>query len=107
MLNWIFVDAGTLQFRHGTRTDTLGHIVGPWGWTDDERYLTLQEQERVVAVEENGEYNLYYDANGDLSGLPDSAQIIDVRLLRRMLAVQQPLPKDPGGVTSSYVGGKK
>ncbi|KAJ6446049.1 Dolichyl-diphosphooligosaccharide--protein glycosyltransferase subunit 1 [Purpureocillium lavendulum] len=42
MLNWIYVDAETGRLRHGTRKDTLGHVIGPWGWTEDEAFLTLR-----------------------------------------------------------------
>lgn len=41
-LNWIFVDGQTGMVRHGGRKDTLGHVIGPWGWTDDEAWLTLE-----------------------------------------------------------------
>ena len=27
--------------QHAGRKDTIGHMVGPWGWTDDDQWLTL------------------------------------------------------------------
>ncbi|KAM4055147.1 hypothetical protein HRG_005954 [Hirsutella rhossiliensis] len=42
MLNWIYVDGQTGAVRHGGRKDTIGHVIGPWGWSDDETWLTLE-----------------------------------------------------------------
>lgn len=42
MLNWIYVHADTGRLEHGARKDTLGHVVGPWGWSADEAFLTLR-----------------------------------------------------------------
>ncbi|KAF4512616.1 hypothetical protein G6O67_001732 [Ophiocordyceps sinensis] len=42
MLNWIYVDGQTGAVRHGARKDTVGHVIGPWGWSDDEAWLTLE-----------------------------------------------------------------
>ncbi|KHN98418.1 uncharacterized protein MAM_03542 [Metarhizium album ARSEF 1941] len=41
MLNWIYVNRETRALQYGALKDTLGHIVGPWGWSEDERFLTL------------------------------------------------------------------
>jgi hypothetical protein len=41
LLNWIFVDAATRAVRFGSRKDSVGHVVGPWGWSGDERLLAL------------------------------------------------------------------
>ncbi|KAH0599507.1 hypothetical protein MHUMG1_02295 [Metarhizium humberi] len=41
VLNWIYVNRDTHALEYGSRKDTLGHIVGPWGWSEDERFLTL------------------------------------------------------------------
>lgn len=42
MLNWIYVNRETGTLQHGGRKDTLGHLIGPWGWSDDERFLILR-----------------------------------------------------------------
>ncbi|TWU77237.1 hypothetical protein ED733_001837 [Metarhizium rileyi] len=42
MLNWIYVDRDTRMLRYGARKDTIGHVTGPWGWSEDERFLTLE-----------------------------------------------------------------
>jgi hypothetical protein len=53
MLNWIFVDADTRAVRHAGRKDSIGHVIGPWGWSEDERWLTLRGSEKgFVVVEE-------------------------------------------------------
>lgn len=42
MLNWIYVNRDTHALSYGPRKDTVGHIIGPWGWSEDERFLTLE-----------------------------------------------------------------
>jgi hypothetical protein len=42
MLNWIFVEKDSGEVRHGGRKETLEHKIGPWGWSDDEKWLTLE-----------------------------------------------------------------
>jgi hypothetical protein len=42
MLNWIYVNRQTQALEYGARKDTIGHIIGPWGWSEDERFLTLE-----------------------------------------------------------------
>jgi hypothetical protein len=90
MLNWIFVDKDTRALRFGGRKDTLGHIIGPWGWTADEHFLTLQGyHEQFVALkgEETGRWSVYWDPEEEMEGTKL------VRLRRRMLC----------GVESRYV----
>jgi len=54
MLNWIFVDKDTGELRHGGRKDTLEQKIGPWGWSDDDEWLTLDEMETgFIAVEDS------------------------------------------------------
>ena len=36
MLNWIYVDKATAELRHGNRTQSRAHHVGPWGWIIDQ-----------------------------------------------------------------------
>ncbi|KAH7153485.1 hypothetical protein EDB81DRAFT_791481 [Dactylonectria macrodidyma] len=56
MLNWIYVDRETHALRFGARKDTVGHVIGPWGWSEDERFLTLEgEHDAFVAVYEGKE----------------------------------------------------
>lgn len=53
MLNWMYVDKDTGAVRYGSRKDTIGHVVGPWGWSEDEQLLTMDEDDwRFIAVEE-------------------------------------------------------
>jgi hypothetical protein len=30
LLRWVFVDVKTFEVRYGSRTDSEGHIIGPW-----------------------------------------------------------------------------
>lgn len=53
MLNWLYVDKDTGAVNYGSRKDTVGHIIGPWGWSEDEQFLTMDEDDwRFIAVEE-------------------------------------------------------
>jgi hypothetical protein len=74
MLNWIFVDKDSGMVRHGGRQDTLGgHTVGPWYWTDDEQWLTLEsDPSRFVAVQlENKKWAIAWDRDGRFSGVKE------------------------------------
>ncbi|PQE31132.1 hypothetical protein CJF32_00008459 [Rutstroemia sp. NJR-2017a WRK4] len=76
MLNWIYVDKETLEMKYGTRSETLGNLAHPWEWTEDEQNITLEEDEGFVAIEvEPGLWQLFFDENGDLSGLPKGKKI--------------------------------
>lgn len=54
--------------RHGSRQDTLGHIIGPWGWSDDEQWLMVEgNDDSFVAVEqETGNWCVFYDKDGKI-----------------------------------------
>jgi hypothetical protein len=63
-LNWIYADNKTRELRYGPRADAREHTVGSWDWTDDEQGLTLEDEECLVAVEEEtGGYGgaVYWD----------------------------------------------
>lgn len=69
MLNWIFVDKDSGLVRHGSRQDTLGgHVIGPWSWSEDEKWLTLEgDDSSFVAIEQaNERWALYYDPDGTI-----------------------------------------
>ncbi|KUI55915.1 hypothetical protein VM1G_03650 [Cytospora mali] len=52
MLNWMYADKDTGAIRYGSRKETIGHVVGPWGWSEDEKFLTIDEDDwRFIAVE--------------------------------------------------------
>ena len=85
MLNWIYVDRESLRLCYGNRTDSMGNIIGPWSWSEDEKYLTLEEWQGFVAVKEGQDWVLYYDSNGDWSGLPEDCEIMDIDLRRILI----------------------
>lgn len=78
-LHWMFVDKDTGEMKHGKRADTLGHVIGPWYWSNDERWLTLRGdmtgfvavEEEVEEVEEgeNKKWALYLDRDRDGGGV--------------------------------------
>lgn len=101
MLNWIFVDKDSHMLRHGGRSDTLGgHVIGPWGWSNDEKWLTLEGDDgNFVAVEQaNERWCLYWDPDGRIrrgEGSEDNTPVrwVPARLHRKMVF----------GMASSYV----
>lgn len=93
MLNWIFVDKDTLELRYGSRKDSLDHVVGPWNWTEDEANVTLEDDEGFVVIEqEDGRWKVYYDREGDRTGLP-RGKTKEICLRRQLMC----------GMTSSYI----
>jgi hypothetical protein len=86
-LNWIYVDRRTMEVKYGSREQTRGHILGPFGWTEDEIGLTLEQWEGFVAVEERKNvWALYYDRDDD--GLRDTVtrtRVLQCSLERRLI----------------------
>lgn len=67
MLNWIFVDKDNNLLRHGGRQETLGgHVIGPWYWTDDEEWLTLDKDDShfVAVLLPNDKWSIAWDRDG-------------------------------------------
>lgn len=95
MLNWIYVHRDTHAVEYGSRKDTLGHVIGPWGWSKDERFLTLEGRfDSFVAKEtEEGRWAVYWDPEGDM--WEDDEDVVQVALRRRLQK----------GVESRYVRG--
>lgn len=81
MLNWIYVDKETHEIRYGGRKDTVGHVIGPWGWSADEHFLVLEgaSDTFVAKQEDDGRWAVYWDPSGDM----EDSQVL--RLRRRML----------------------
>jgi len=86
LLNWIYVDTNTLEVKHGNRSQSIAHHIGPWDWTKDEAGLTINGWEGLVAVEENvGEWALYYDHYDDmLEGRVGEKKVLQISLERTM-----------------------
>lgn len=91
-LNWIYADTETRELRYGPRAEARGHMVGPWDWTeDDEQGLTLNDEECLVAVEEEeGGYGwaIYWDeADNRLKGvgLAEEKRVLRCSLERRLV----------------------
>ncbi|KAI5859284.1 hypothetical protein GGS23DRAFT_327832 [Durotheca rogersii] len=84
MLNWIYVDKDTGLLRHGSRSETTEHIIGPWSWTEDEEWLILQGTQRFIAVEnDDGKWTVHYDRNGNLDEILD-CDMVDIELHREL-----------------------
>ncbi len=99
MLNWIFVDRDTGMLRHAGRKDTVGHHVGPWGWSDDERCLTLQGSAAGFVAAQSAEtrkWHIYQDRGQQVADerLADRRQRQVPIVLRRQMEL---------GMESRYV----
>ncbi len=93
MLNWIFVSAETRAVRFGSRKDSVGHVVGSWGWTADEKLLTLDgdpggflavREEKVEGIR-GRRWCVYWDPDGALREQMGDEDCFDVALRRRLL----------------------
>ncbi|KAI1813477.1 hypothetical protein GGS20DRAFT_553377 [Poronia punctata] len=85
MLNWIYADKETGLLRHGGRKDSADHVIGPWSWTEDEEYLTLEGERYFVAVEnEDGTWCVYFDKNGDLDEVMAPRDVVEIELRREL-----------------------
>lgn len=101
-LRWVFLDSKTHEMRWGGRPDTEGHTCGPFDWTKDEQYVTLEGWEGFLAVRLEQDdtrervdqqlgivdgrevWRLYFDQNDDGADLPPNAKGLEIRLKRVM-----------------------
>ncbi|KAJ5368708.1 uncharacterized protein N7496_008468 [Penicillium cataractarum] len=101
-LRWVFLDSKTHEMRWGGRPDTEGHVCGPFDWTKDEQYVTLEGWEGFLAVRLEQDdtrehvdsqlgivdgrevWRLYFDQNDDGADLPPNAKGLEIRLKRVM-----------------------
>jgi len=104
MLNWVYVSAETRAMRYAGRKETVGHVIGPWGWSEDENFLVLEgDADSFIAVrEERGDDNpcrwaVYWDPDGALRHSMPAESCLDIKLRRRLLL----------GIESQYVKGEK
>lgn len=73
-LNWMFIDKDSHMIRHGSRAETLGgHTVGPWGWSNDEQWLTVEGSggDFVAVEQENGKWAVAWDRDGSIRQMGD------------------------------------
>lgn len=90
-LNWVFADSETRELRYGPRAEAREHVVGPWDWTeDDEQGLTLNGEECLVAVEDEGGcgWSVYWDEDDDRlkgHGIAQKHRVLRCSLERRLV----------------------
>ncbi|OJJ45736.1 hypothetical protein ASPZODRAFT_152740 [Penicilliopsis zonata CBS 506.65] len=79
LLNWIYVDVDTYELKYGNRSTSMHHLVGPYDWSDDEKYITLEGRSAFYAVEEeDGQWAVYFDLDGDeLEGIFEEDGMLD------------------------------
>ncbi|CAI7641930.1 unnamed protein product [Penicillium pancosmium] len=99
-LRWVFRDDKTHEMRWGGRPDSEGHVCGPFDWTKDEQFLTMEDWEGWLAVrlpkdeaqvlvngasaniDDHETWRLYFDGNDDGAGLPLGSKGLEIRLKR-------------------------
>lgn len=113
LLNWIYADKDTYELKYGNRTQSVEHLVGPWDWTEDEKTILLDGKNAFVAVEEEeGEWALYFDRDGDdLARVLEEQDMLDnafvpVSLVRRV-AEEPPAPKPAESQGQSQASAQK
>ncbi|KAF1914309.1 hypothetical protein BDU57DRAFT_478265 [Ampelomyces quisqualis] len=90
-LNWIYADRETRELKYGPRAEAKKHTVGSWDWTEDEQGLTLDDEECLVAVEEEeGGYGwaVYWDKGDDRLkgvGIASEKRVLRCSLERRLV----------------------
>lgn len=92
--------------KYGNRSQSVAHIVGPWSWTEDERVVLLEDKNAFVAVEEeDGQWALYYDRDGDeLSAVLEEQGKLDCAFVPVTLV--RHLVEDPPAPTPSQRQGQ-
>jgi hypothetical protein len=90
-LNWVYADRETREIKYGTRAEAREHAVGSWDWTEDEQGLTLEDEECLVAVEEEGGgfgWAVYWDREDDClkDGVGREKRVLRCSLERRLVA---------------------
>lgn len=90
-LNWLYADRTTREVKYWPRDEAKKHIVGSWDWTEDEQGLTLDDEESLVAVEEeSGGYGwaVYWDKDDDALekvGIKKEKRVLRCSLERRLV----------------------
>jgi hypothetical protein len=97
LLNWIFADKDDMSFTYGNRSQSMPHLIGPWDWSEDEQFVTLEDWEGFAAVrvddEESREadglrWKLYYDRDDDglnRGKMVGGRKVVPISFSRRIL----------------------
>ncbi|KAJ5551988.1 hypothetical protein N7535_000066 [Penicillium sp. DV-2018c] len=115
LLNWIYADKETHELKYGNRSQSVEQVVEPWDWCKNERNILLEGKEnRFIAVEEEeGQWALYYDRDGDElarvleeRGLLDCA-FVPVTLVRKIVEEKPPPPPTAQAAPQGQSQGQK
>ena len=96
-LNWIYIDKNTRELKHGNRTQSIDHEVGPWGWEAGEEGgpggVAFEGAEGAVAVDTEQGWELRWeDANGKIGDVK-GRRMLSVSLERRF--IEEPVKAEP------------
>ncbi|PWY68528.1 hypothetical protein BO94DRAFT_540207 [Aspergillus sclerotioniger CBS 115572] len=50
LARWVYLDSETNELRYGGRKESESNVCGPFDWSEDEQYVTLEGNERWLAV---------------------------------------------------------
>lgn len=97
MLNWLYINKDSHAVGYGARKDTVGHVIGPWGWSADEQFLTMQGKDDVFVAKlerdsESGSerWVVYWDPESEILATTEvEEECKPVRLRRAMLLGMQ------------------
>ncbi|GLA21396.1 hypothetical protein CBS63078_1590 [Aspergillus niger] len=103
LARWVYLDKDTKQLSYGNRKDSEENVCGPFDWTEDEEYVTLEGNERWLAVRlpddarkeqeakdlgldddkaVKGLWRLYFDRDDNSLDLPEGTETVKIRLKR-------------------------
>lgn len=93
----------------------MEELVEPWDWCKEERVISLEGwRKRFYAVEEEeGEWALYYDRDGDeLESVLDEQDMLDcafvpVTLIRKIVEERPPPPPQQQAAPQAQTGQKQ
>lgn len=93
----MYVDRDTHAVRYGTRKETVGQIIGPWGFNDSETILTLDGSTggffaKSISFQGTESWVVYWDRDVESHNAQNSVSC----LLRRrpLLGVESTYIKD-------------
>ena len=95
-LNWVYIDKATRELRHGNRTQSIDHEVGPWGWEAGEEGgaggLAFEGAEGAVAVETSHGWEIRWEDSDGKAGDVGGKRVLSVSLERRF--IEEPVEKE-------------
>jgi hypothetical protein len=78
-----------MELRHGNKTASIAHNVGPWDWDENEENVTFDGEECFMAVEDpkTKRWQIYYDVDDDglQKYIPKGRKRLQITLQRSLI----------------------